>query len=58
LLHIADSILAMGPVWCYWAFAMERFCGIISPHVRSRRHPWRSIDRYMLERSQLQQLIV
>lgn len=23
LLHIADSIEAMGPVWCYWAFPME-----------------------------------
>lgn len=56
LLHIADSILIMGPVWCYWAFPMERFCGMISPHVRSRRFPWRSIDRFVLETSQIAQV--
>lgn len=27
LLHIADGIKLMGPVWVYWAFAMERSCG-------------------------------
>ncbi|KAF7349606.1 hypothetical protein MSAN_01686300 [Mycena sanguinolenta] len=25
LLHIADSIKFTGPVWCYWAFPMERY---------------------------------
>lgn len=46
----------MGPIWCYWAFPMERFCGMISPHIRSRRYPWRSIDRFILEKSQLTQI--
>ncbi|KAL1684480.1 hypothetical protein GGG16DRAFT_68216, partial [Schizophyllum commune] len=35
LLHIADSIEAMGPVWTYWAFPMERFCGRMQRAVRS-----------------------
>jgi hypothetical protein len=44
LLHIADDIEAMGPVWCYWAFPMERFCGSLLPAIKSRRHPFSSID--------------
>jgi hypothetical protein len=30
LLHITDGIDAAGPVWCYWSFAMEQFCGTIT----------------------------
>ncbi|KAJ7278027.1 hypothetical protein C8J57DRAFT_1449122 [Mycena rebaudengoi] len=26
LLHIAPGIIFCGPVWCYWAFLMERYC--------------------------------
>lgn len=29
LLHVADDLAAMGPVRCYWAFPMERFCGAL-----------------------------
>jgi hypothetical protein len=29
LLHIADAIKAMGPVWATWAFPTERACGHI-----------------------------
>ncbi|KAJ3494279.1 hypothetical protein NLJ89_g10843 [Agrocybe chaxingu] len=56
LLHIANSIKAMGPVWCYWAFPMERYCGRLKPSVRSRRFPYASLDRYVLEDSQLTQI--
>jgi hypothetical protein len=35
LLHIASSIREMGPVWAYWAFPMERYCGDILPNIRS-----------------------
>lgn len=56
LLHIADSIRAMGPVWCYWAFPMERYCGRLKRAVRSRRHPYGSLDRYVLEDAQLTQI--
>ncbi|KAG8746735.1 hypothetical protein FRC11_012618, partial [Ceratobasidium sp. 423] len=30
LLHIADDIENMGPVWAYWAFPMECFCGALT----------------------------
>lgn len=56
LLHIADGIKFCGPVWCYWAFPMERYCGSIQPGIRSRRFPWASIDRYVLEIAQLTQI--
>ncbi|KAF5364426.1 hypothetical protein D9758_010711 [Tetrapyrgos nigripes] len=56
LLHIADSIETMGPVWCYWAFPMERYCGSLQPAIRSRRFPYRSLDRYVLETAQLMQI--
>jgi hypothetical protein len=56
LLHIADSIKAMGPVWAYWAFPMERFCGTLQRAVRSRRFPYASIDRFVTETAQLNQI--
>jgi len=56
LLHIASSIREMGPVWAYWAFPMERFCGDILPNIRSRRYPYKSIDRYVSARAHLSQI--
>ncbi|KAJ7136243.1 hypothetical protein C8R46DRAFT_1322470 [Mycena filopes] len=56
LLHIADGIVFCGPVWCYWAFPMERYCGSVQPGIRSRRFPWASMDRYVLEIAQLTQI--
>lgn len=56
LLHIADGIKFCGPVWCYWAFPMERYCGSLQPGIRSRRFPWASIDRYVTETAQLTQI--
>ncbi|KAG8764402.1 hypothetical protein FRC12_008110 [Ceratobasidium sp. 428] len=53
LLHVADDIEAMGPVWCYWAFPMERFCGAIARANKSRRYPYSSINRHVLQLSQL-----
>ncbi|KAJ7105985.1 hypothetical protein C8R44DRAFT_638954, partial [Mycena epipterygia] len=58
LLHIAPGIKFMGPVWCYWAFPTERYCGSIQPGIRSRRFPWASLDRHVLETAQLTQLKV
>lgn len=45
LLHIADSIQFQGPVWCYWAYPMERFCSFIGASVKSRRFPYTNIAR-------------
>jgi hypothetical protein len=56
LLHIADSIEAAGPMWAYWAFPMERYCGSLTPAIRSRRFPFPSIDRYITEVAQLTQI--
>ncbi|KAF5349012.1 hypothetical protein D9758_012678 [Tetrapyrgos nigripes] len=56
LLHIANSIEVMGPLWCYWAFPMERYCGSLQPAIRSRHYPYRSLDRYVLETAQLSQI--
>jgi hypothetical protein len=56
LLHIASSIQEMGPVWAYWAFPMERFCGDILPNIRSRRYPYKSIDHYVSARAHLSQI--
>jgi hypothetical protein len=58
LLHIADSIIATGPVWCYWAFPMERYCGKLQPAIRSRRFPYASLDHYVIENAQLTQIKV
>jgi hypothetical protein len=56
LLHIADSIVVTGPIWCYWAFPMERYCGALQPAIRSRRFPYASLDRYATEIAQLTQI--
>jgi hypothetical protein len=56
LLHIADNIEAMGPVWAYWAFPMERFCGAIAWANKSQRYPYSSINRHVLQVAQLSQI--
>ena len=56
LLHVADSIEAAGPMWAYWAFPMERYCGSLLPAIRSRRFPFPGIDRYVTEVAQLTQI--
>ena len=43
----------MGPVWAYWAFPMERYCGDVVRNIRSRRFPYISINRYITSRAQL-----
>ncbi|EUC56560.1 transposase family Tnp2 protein [Rhizoctonia solani AG-3 Rhs1AP] len=56
LLHIADDIEKMGPVWCYWAFPMERFCGALVRANLNPRFPYASLDRRVLEVAQLAQI--
>jgi hypothetical protein len=57
LLHIAGSIKATGPVWCYWAFPMERYCGTLRRAIRNRRFPSASLDRFVTESAQLAQIM-
>ncbi|KAB5591793.1 hypothetical protein CTheo_4785 [Ceratobasidium theobromae] len=53
LLHIADSIQFLGPVWTYWAFPMERYCSFIGASVKSRRYPYANIARRIRDVTQL-----
>ncbi|EJD42285.1 hypothetical protein AURDEDRAFT_33785, partial [Auricularia subglabra TFB-10046 SS5] len=56
LLHIADSIVAMGPVGGYWSFVMERFCSSLRPAIRSRKYPYTSIDNYSSDLARIRQI--
>ncbi|KAI0749180.1 hypothetical protein C8Q80DRAFT_1311190 [Daedaleopsis nitida] len=56
LLHIADSIVEAGPVWTCWAFPMERYCGSLQGAIKSRRYPYASLNRYVLDRARLTQI--
>jgi hypothetical protein len=49
LLHIADAIVAAGPVWASWSFATERYCGKLQRAIHSRRYPFRNLDRFVLK---------
>lgn len=35
---------------------MERFCGALQPAIKSRRHPYPSIDNYVVASVQLSQV--
>ncbi|KAG8809635.1 hypothetical protein FRC18_004456 [Serendipita sp. 400] len=53
LLHVADTILDAGPVWVYWVFVMERLCRRLQRSVTSRRHPYASMNTWVIEWEQL-----
>ena len=54
LLHIADGIEAAGPVWTYWSFVMEWYCGFLKRDgVRSRQKPYTSLNNRVLHVAQL-----
>ncbi|KIO25445.1 hypothetical protein M407DRAFT_75728 [Tulasnella calospora MUT 4182] len=48
-LHLVDMMERSGPVWAYWTWVMERYCGILSRAVSSRKHPYASLNRRILE---------
>lgn len=56
LLHIAPTIRFLGPVWTYWAFPMERHCGDIVRHIKSRRYPYININNYVISCAHLTQI--
>jgi hypothetical protein len=56
LLHVVDGMEAAGPVWTYWAFPTERFCGRLLPEIRSRRHPFSNIDNFVVASAKLSQI--
>ncbi|KAJ8094166.1 hypothetical protein PM082_023375 [Marasmius tenuissimus] len=58
LLHVADMIKAMGPVWAYWVFPTERYCGRLQPAIRSKRYPFANINNYLISFAHLSELKV
>ncbi|KAG9018790.1 hypothetical protein FRB90_009638 [Tulasnella sp. 427] len=48
-LHVPDIIEHSGPMWAYWCWVMERFCGRLSRAVSSRKWPYASLNRRILE---------
>jgi hypothetical protein len=56
LLHIPDQIRWMGPCWTTWAFPIERQCGYFQRSIQSRRNPYVSMDRHLIDLSQLRQI--
>ncbi|RDX41078.1 hypothetical protein OH76DRAFT_1320654, partial [Lentinus brumalis] len=57
LLHIADAIETIGPVWIAWEWPMERFCGFLLRAVKNRRFPYAAIANYLVDLAQLTQII-
>ncbi|KAJ7625431.1 hypothetical protein B0H17DRAFT_1218741 [Mycena rosella] len=56
LLHITENIRKIGPMWCFWAFVMERFCGSLVPAVKSRKYPFTSLAHRIQDVTQLRQI--
>jgi len=56
LLHVADTIETIGPVWTWWSFPIERQCGRFQRKVKSRKHPYTNLDNYLLQDAQLKQV--
>ncbi|KAG8971497.1 hypothetical protein FRB90_010486, partial [Tulasnella sp. 427] len=48
-LHVPDMIRRSGPVWSYWTWVMERFCGLLSRAITSRKYPYASLYRRIRE---------
>ncbi|TFK98653.1 hypothetical protein BDV98DRAFT_572510, partial [Pterulicium gracile] len=56
LLHLAQDIRNMEPLWVYWCFVMERFCGSLLPSVKSRKHPDTSLANRIRDLAQNSQI--
>ncbi|KAJ7114214.1 hypothetical protein C8R43DRAFT_903080 [Mycena crocata] len=56
LLHIPANIRTMGPLWAYWNFPTERFCGSIVLAIQSRKHPFTSMAHRLRDIAQINQL--
>lgn len=48
-LHLVDIMEQSGPLWAYWCWAMERFCGRLTRVINSRKHPYASLNRRIHE---------
>lgn len=48
-LHLVDYVERSGPLWAYWTWVMERYCSVLSRAITSRKHPYASINRRIME---------
>ncbi|EIW75662.1 hypothetical protein CONPUDRAFT_33139, partial [Coniophora puteana RWD-64-598 SS2] len=56
LLHVPDNLRRTGPLWCYWNFPTERFCGVIVQSIQSRKYPFTSMAHRLRDVAQLSQI--
>ena len=47
LLHVADTIERIGPVWAWWSFPIERQCGRLQQYITNKRHPFANLDNHI-----------
>lgn len=52
-LHIVDFMEKAGPLWAYWCWVMERYCSKLLHGLASRKHPYASLNRCVLEMGNL-----
>ncbi|KIO28971.1 hypothetical protein M407DRAFT_71182 [Tulasnella calospora MUT 4182] len=52
-LHVVDLIEQSGPLWGYWCWVMERYCSRLLRAVSSRKYPYASLNRRILETQSL-----
>lgn len=52
-LHLVDLIEQSGPLWGYWCWVMERYCSRLLRAVSSRKYPYASLNRRILETQSL-----
>ncbi|KIO24452.1 hypothetical protein M407DRAFT_47490, partial [Tulasnella calospora MUT 4182] len=48
-IHLPDMIKQSGPLWGYWTWVMERYCGLLTRAISSRKHPYSSLNRRILD---------
>ena len=53
LLHIAETIERIGPVWAWWSFPIERQCGRLQWHITSKHHPFANLNNHITLAAQL-----
>jgi hypothetical protein len=48
LTHLAHYVRLFRPPSSYWAFVMERFCGILKPHLASKVRSTENLIKYVV----------
>ena len=56
LLHVADTIKTIGPVWTWWSFPIKCHCRRFQRKIKSRKHPFTNLNNYLIQHAQLGQI--